>query len=1068
MTARGVTRLIVTAIVAAFCGVFASASPAAEETFRGEAEIILGETLHAAFPAPGAAPHRFTFYATVRTKLSASVKKDAGSSLKPGLRLLTPGGQKVDVGAAYKETSSGPKITDFAVKYAGYYVLEVSAKKGSGGYTIATRRKGGTTYNGYYDSPPENPYFSFYGPEGAVATVLVAPEKKGPNITITGLKDPDGIGIPFLSNEKGDAAEVSGIQLTQTGAFSVEWTNTGSPGRIKLTFTFVLPEPQGGVRQLGTSEGMDVTVIEPGDPVDAPRDGYVGSAACGRCHSDKVSGWSATAHNSAVRSWNRAGLSGRFMTNDANANGADDFHDGLDLATTPPFAVYGADAPKLLFNASSPVPYQVRIGTQTYTVDRTMGGNDLYAQRYLTKLGSAYHALPFQFDEVKRVYSVVDANDWYTAQNTSRNITATTAPKDRSFEAQCAGCHNTGMTLSGTEASGYTTGYVEMNIGCEQCHGPGAEHVKQGDISKILNPVKGLTAASATAANDVCNRCHDKGLSVDALPGSTTKAGYGFSRIRGLPQAGDDPTNFKDVTADPADFWGAKSNPLPPVPGNTTVASRGHPLQGLDLEAGHHPIKGSYSPVCYECHDPHGSTNPHLVATTIRHPLASSPPLTTRLEDNSLCLACHVGMADFADVTREDVQQLAAGVTTAAVSNAGVNHMKDRGMPVDIAQYDPAGTGIGRCSTCHMPQTPSVGTALTDAAGFAKGDLHSHRFEVVWPRASALYGVTNSCSVCHPTRDGDQVAKIIDDWANPAPEASQTAFHGATPPSEQFNVPLTDSVKLAGGGGQKCIACHTRDGFVQILVNKSPILDSTVESIAKKSIALDRGLSCDSCHGKREDGNFYGTNRNPLRIEHELLCATCHNDRGVDFASFQLHGTVVRHPQREMLAGTAGSTPPGIPDSATTAHSSFSDGCVTCHYDVQKNVQSHKFTPEVATCTGCHPGLTTFNRPAQADYDGDGVTEGIQDEVRGLLEVLKAALLGDPQISFANGFFDYGAGTDHSMSGASLVQKRSVHNWYTVEDDRSFGVHDAARAVQLLQASYRELTGVDVPGAIIR
>jgi hypothetical protein len=367
-----------------------------------------------------------------------------------------------------------------------------------------------------------------------------------------------------------------------------------------------------------------------------------------------------------------------------------------------------------------------------------------------------------------------------------------------------------------------------------------------------------------------------------------------------------------------------------------------------------------------------------------------------------------------------------------------------------------------------MPLTASVGAPTKDAAGFAKGDFHSHRFRPVWPRASELYGVTNSCSACHPTRQGDQVATIISQWAKPAPTASQTAFHGATPPAAQFGVALTDKVSPTDGDEGRCVACHTADGFKRILVEGVPILQGAVDGIAKQAIAEDRGLSCDACHGKRADGQFYGSDRNPLRIDKAQLCATCHNDRGVDFDDFRLRGTVVRHPQREMLAGHGGSTPPGVPETATTAHTSFQNGCVTCHFDAAAGVASHDFTPKTATCGNCHPGLSTFNRPAKGDYDGDGFTEGIQDEVRGLLFVLQAALLADPQMTFADGFFDYGGGTDHSLTGASIEQKRAVFNWYSVSDDRSFGVHNASRALQLLQGSHRELTGSDVPGAIIR
>ena len=1055
------------ALCAALFAAVASATPPSQptNTFRGAADIILGETVHAAFPANAPGPHRYTFYATVGTTLSASVKTDAGASLAAGLRLATPGGQKYDVGSAQRDTPGGPKINNFRVTYAGYYVFEVTQRNGSGGYTMATRRTGGAVYTERSPYAPAKSEFQFFGPQGATATVLVAPLKRGPKILITGLTAPDDSSIPVLSVQKGDAAEISGIALTETGAYTVAWTNSGPEKTVKLTFSFVLPLPAGATLEFGTSSGIAETVVETGDPTGTPRSGYIGSAACGRCHSGIVLAWSQTAHNSAVRAWNRAGLSNLLMVNDVNANGADDFHDGLDLATTPAFAAYGASAPKLLFTASSATPYQARIGTTTYNVNRTMGGNGLFAQRYLTKLGASYYVLPFEFDEAKQVYSAFDASDWYDSENTPRNIVAATAQPTRSFEAQCSGCHNTGEILSGG-SGGFTTGYVEMNIGCEQCHGPGAAHAVMGDTRKIENPADLLdgTPSGVAKANAICSRCHTKGSSVDPLPGSASHAGFGFLTSQGVSQAGDLPAAFLVTTTAPADFWGYKVNPLPSVPGNTSVAARGYPLQGDDITYGEHAPTDGDSPSCFDCHDPHGSSNAHLVATSVDRGVY----VATKTEDNSLCMACHAGTAQFPDTTTEEAAQISTGTTPAAISNSIVNHMKDIGMPVTNGQYDPTGTGVGQCAICHMTQTPTVGAPLTDKAGYAVGDLHSHRFEVVWPRASVLYGVTNSCNVCHPTTGSDPVATIITQWANPAPTASQTAFHGVTPQASQFNIPLNEYANPTHSGGVLCIACHTAEGFARVTVNGETLPQEEIDTIAKESVAQDRGISCDGCHGKRADGQFYGSDRNPLRIDKTTLCATCHNNETVVFEDFRDQGAVVRHPQKEMIAGDAGSTPPGIPATATTSHSRFADGCVTCHYDTKNAVANHGFTPSTTTCTACHPGLTTFNRKAKADYDGDGVVEGIQDEVRGLLTVLQTALLADPQMSFANNLYNYAGATDYALTGASDVEKRSVFNWYSVQDDRSLGVHNAARAVQLLQASYRELTGSNVPGATLR
>jgi hypothetical protein len=265
-----------------------------------------------------------------------------------------------------------------------------------------------------------------------------------------------------------------------------------------------------------------------------------------------------------------------------------------------------------------------------------------------------------------------------------------------------------------------------------------------------------------------------------------------------------------------------------------------------------------------------------------------------------------------------------------------------------------------------------------------------------------------------------------------------------------------------------CIQCHSAEGFTRVQVNGETLTQDEIDRVAERTLALGHSVTCNACHGRRADGEFVGTSRNPLRMEKRELCGRCHNAETVTFEDFRTRGEVVRHPQREMLSGTAGAASPGTPDSATTPHSLIPENCVACHYPEDRGIARHDFRANVATCAECHPGLTTFDRPAAGDFDGDGRTQGVQTEVTGLLERLKSALLLDVQVTFDGRYFDYGGATDHALSGATDAQKRAVFNWYSVADDKSLGVHNTTRAVNLLQGSYKELVGVDVPGAVLR
>ncbi|MDF1812098.1 MAG: multiheme c-type cytochrome [Verrucomicrobiales bacterium] len=93
----------------------------------------------------------------------------------------------------------------------------------------------------------------------------------------------------------------------------------------------------------------------------------------------------------------------------------------------------------------------------------------------------------------------------YAAWQKSRHAHAfTTLVKGRTdADPNCIGCHSVGFG----ETSGYRREYGETrltNVGCESCHGPGSEHIKQralGDPSKVTFQFRPLGASD-------CTKCH--------------------------------------------------------------------------------------------------------------------------------------------------------------------------------------------------------------------------------------------------------------------------------------------------------------------------------------------------------------------------------------------------------------------------------------------------------------------------------------------------------------------------------------------------------------------------------
>jgi formate-dependent nitrite reductase cytochrome c552 subunit len=140
------------------------------------------------------------------------------------------------------------------------------------------------------------------------------------------------------------------------------------------------------------------------------------------------------------------------------------------------------------------------------------------------------------------------------------------------------------------------------------------------------------------------------------------------------------------------------------------------------------------------------------------------------------------------------------------------------------------------------------------------------------------------------------------------------------------------------------------------------------------------------------------------------------------------------------------------------------NSCKTCHLATREfgggpggaAVVGHEFIPKPEACVGCHGPITSFDDiPALEDFDGDGMVEGVQSEVQGLMHLLEDALI-------ASGLDTTGGGFAHVLGDTLLStyqQREAGYNLVFLEDDKSKGVHNPDYAVQLLQQSILYIGG---------
>ena len=161
---------------------------------------------------------------------------------------------------------------------------------------------------------------------------------------------------------------------------------------------------------------------------------YVGSTRCAQCHQAYYDSWRTSPHNKMIRA---------------------------------PI-VGGPDRTVLAdFKESSPDRH-----FELKDVKWVIGHH--WKQRFIGEANGREVVFPSQWSISEKKWQPYEAkSDWWYPTHKDWQT--------RSNFELCAGCHSTG-------SDAYAGKWVELNIACESCHGPGKEHSENPKLGNIVNP----------------------------------------------------------------------------------------------------------------------------------------------------------------------------------------------------------------------------------------------------------------------------------------------------------------------------------------------------------------------------------------------------------------------------------------------------------------------------------------------------------------------------------------------------------------------------------------------------
>lgn len=332
---------------------------------------------------------------------------------------------------------------------------------------------------------------------------------------------------------------------------------------------------------------------------------------------------------------------------------------------------------------------------------------------------------------------------------------------------------------------------------------------------------------------------------------------------------------------------------------------------------------------CGTCHDPHGSSQPHLL----------------RAEDPEMCFTCHASAdheglsghrkAGVGCLTCHDPHGEGKTGTLRSSADELCVSCHDGSTGAERQGHGGGAPGAGTCLSCHGPHASKT-------EGLLLANVHG-----------AMTEGGESCATCHAQAGGPE---------QPWTLTAEGAELCVTCHEDPRQVEVAARVHGALGDGN-CLACHTPHAS-----KESALLSGTqgqvcgtchVEATAAAEAAFPHGPArgnCTSCHQPHAGGPGL------LMASSPGLCTTCHD--GVVEETSRAHP----HPPAEDDCLTC-HDPHGT-EHAGILREGQQDLCLTCHGDMASHAGARATHPPAVEgqCTSCHePHGSSADHLVQAD-----------------------------------------------------------------------------------------------------